>query len=59
VTELVKVPLIVLVPATSPVRDISGLIAAAQGGRLTYASSSIGGAPHLAGSCSSCWRAWT
>jgi tripartite-type tricarboxylate transporter receptor subunit TctC len=49
ISELVKVPLIVVVPAASPIRDIAGLIAAARGGRLSYASSSIGGAPHLAG----------
>ncbi len=49
VTELVKVPLVVVVPAASPIRDIAGLLAAARARALTYASSSIGGAPHLAG----------
>ncbi|MCW8087951.1 Bug family tripartite tricarboxylate transporter substrate binding protein [Sabulicella glaciei] len=51
VTELVKVPLVAVVPSASPIRDIAGLIEAARArpGRLTYASSSIGGAPHLAG----------
>lgn len=51
VTELVKVPLIVVVPASSPIRGVADLLAAARAapGRLTYASSSIGGAPHLAG----------
>ena len=49
IAELVKVPLIVVVPAASPIRDIAGLVAAARAGRVAYASSSIGGAPHLAG----------
>ncbi|WP_207539208.1 Bug family tripartite tricarboxylate transporter substrate binding protein [Sabulicella rubraurantiaca] len=51
VTELVKVPLVAVVPAASPIRDIAGLIEAARArpGQITYASSSIGGAPHLAG----------
>ena len=49
VTELAKVPLVVVVPAASPIRDIAGLLAAARARNLTYASSSIGGAPHLAG----------
>jgi tripartite-type tricarboxylate transporter receptor subunit TctC len=49
ISELVKVPLIVVVPAASPIRDIPGLVAAARTGRVAYASSSIGGAPHLAG----------
>ena len=49
VTELVKVPLVVVVPAASPIRDIGGLLQAARSRPLTYASSSIGGAPHLAG----------
>lgn len=49
ISELAKVPLIVVVPAASPIRDIPGLLAAARAGRVAYASSSIGGAPHLAG----------
>jgi len=51
VTELVKVPLILVVNAASPIRGVADLLAAARvaPGRMTYASSSIGGAPHLAG----------
>ncbi|MBY0335972.1 MAG: tripartite tricarboxylate transporter substrate binding protein [Acetobacteraceae bacterium] len=49
VTEICKVPLIVVVPAASPIRSIADLAAAARAGAVTYASSSIGGAPHLAG----------
>jgi tripartite-type tricarboxylate transporter receptor subunit TctC len=51
VTELVKVPLILVVNPQLPVNSVAELIAMAraQPGRLSYASSSIGGAPHLAG----------
>jgi tripartite-type tricarboxylate transporter receptor subunit TctC len=51
VTELVKVPLILVVNPQLPVNSVADLIALAraQPGRLSYASSSIGGAPHLAG----------
>jgi tripartite-type tricarboxylate transporter receptor subunit TctC len=51
VTEICKVPLIVVVPAASPIRSVMDLAAAARArpGAVTYASSSIGGAPHLAG----------
>jgi len=51
VTELVKVPLILVVNPSLPVNSVAELIAMAraQPGRLSYASSSIGGAPHLAG----------
>jgi tripartite-type tricarboxylate transporter receptor subunit TctC len=51
VTELVKVPLILVVNPALPVNSVADLIAMAraQPGRLSYASSSIGGAPHLAG----------
>lgn len=50
-SEVVKVPLILVVNAALPVRSVAELIALArtQPGRLSYASSSIGGAPHLAG----------
>jgi tripartite-type tricarboxylate transporter receptor subunit TctC len=51
VTEIVKVPLILVVNEALPVRSVQDLInlAKAQPGRISYASSSIGGAPHLAG----------
>jgi tripartite-type tricarboxylate transporter receptor subunit TctC len=51
VTEIVKVPLILVVNEALPVRSVQELIALAkaQPGRISYASSSIGGAPHLAG----------
>lgn len=51
VTEIVKVPLILVVNDALPVRSVRDLIelAKAQPGRISYASSSIGGAPHLAG----------
>lgn len=51
VTEIVKVPLILVVNEAVPVRSVQDLInlAKAQPGRISYASSSIGGAPHLAG----------
>jgi tripartite-type tricarboxylate transporter receptor subunit TctC len=50
-SEVVKVPLILVVNAALPVRGVTELIAFARAnpGRLSYASSSIGGAPHLAG----------
>lgn len=51
VTEVVKVPLVLVVNPSLPARDLPGLLAQARAnpGRLSYASSSIGGAPHLAG----------
>ena len=51
ITEIVKVPLILVVNDSVPVRSVAELIALAraQPGRISYASSSIGGAPHLAG----------
>ena len=51
ITEIVKVPLILVVNDAVPARNLAELIALAraQPGRLSYASSSIGGAPHLAG----------
>ena len=51
VTEIVKVPLILVVNEAVPARSVDELIALvrAQPGRISYASSSIGGAPHLAG----------
>ena len=51
ITEIVKVPLILVVNEAVPARNVAELIALArrQPGRLSYASSSIGGAPHLAG----------
>ena len=51
ITEIVKVPLILVVNEAVPARSVAELIALAraQPGRLSYASSSIGGAPHLAG----------
>ncbi len=51
ITEIVKVPLILVVNEAVPARSTADLIALArsQPGRLSYASSSIGGAPHLAG----------
>ncbi|WP_424810675.1 tripartite tricarboxylate transporter substrate binding protein [Roseococcus sp. YIM B11640] len=51
ITEIVKVPLILVVNGALPVRTVQDLIdlAKAQPGRISYASSSIGGAPHLAG----------
>lgn len=51
ITEIVKVPLILVVNDAVPVRSVQDLInlAKAQPGRISYASSSIGGAPHLAG----------
>lgn len=51
ITEVVKVPLILVVHPALPARDVAGLVALSRAapGRLSYASSSIGGAPHLAG----------
>jgi tripartite-type tricarboxylate transporter receptor subunit TctC len=51
ITEIVKVPLVLVVNEAVPARNVAELIALAraQPGRLSYASSSIGGAPHLAG----------
>ena len=51
ITEIVKVPLILVVNDAVPAQNVAELIALAraQPGRLSYASSSIGGAPHLAG----------
>ncbi len=51
VTLIASVPLMLVVPVTSPARDVAGLVAylRANPGRGSYASSSNGGAPHLAG----------
>ncbi|MEI6159150.1 MAG: tripartite tricarboxylate transporter substrate binding protein [Roseococcus sp.] len=51
ITEIVKVPLILVVNDAVPARNVEELIVLArrEPGRLSYASSSIGGAPHLAG----------
>ncbi|MBC7432965.1 MAG: tripartite tricarboxylate transporter substrate binding protein [Rubritepida sp.] len=51
VTMIASVPLILVVPASSPARDVAGLVAhlRANPGAASYASSSNGGAPHLAG----------
>lgn len=51
ITEIVQVPLILVVNDAVPARSVAELIALArsQPGRISYASSSIGGAPHLAG----------
>ncbi|MDB5413900.1 MAG: tripartite tricarboxylate transporter substrate binding protein [Rubritepida sp.] len=51
VTEIVKLPLVLVVNDAETVRSVAELIALAraQPGRISYASSSIGGAPHLAG----------
>jgi tripartite-type tricarboxylate transporter receptor subunit TctC len=51
ISEIVKVPLVLVVNEAVPARNVAELIALAraQPGRLSYASSSIGGAPHLAG----------
>ncbi len=40
-------PMLVVVPAASPVRDFAGLIAAARGGKLNAGSSGNGTPPHL------------
>ena len=51
VTMIAAVPLILVVPASSPARDVAGLLAQlrANPSARSYASSSNGGAPHLAG----------
>jgi len=51
ITEIVKVPLVLVVNDAVPARNVAELVALArrEPGRLSYASSSIGGAPHLAG----------
>ena len=51
VTLIASVPLMLVVPANSPARDVAGLVAylRANPDRASYASSSNGGAPHLAG----------
>jgi len=51
VTRIAAVPLILVVTPTLPVRSVGDLIALAKAepGRRSYASSSNGGAPHLAG----------
>ena len=51
VTNIAAVPLMLVVTPSLPVRDVAGLIAYAKAnpGRLSFASSSNGGAPHLAG----------
>ncbi len=51
VTNIAAVPLMLVVTPSLPVRSVAELIAHAKAnpGRLSYASSSTGGAPHLAG----------
>jgi tripartite-type tricarboxylate transporter receptor subunit TctC len=51
VTNIASVPLILVVTPALPVRSVAELIAHAKAnpGRLSFASSSNGGAPHLAG----------
>ncbi len=51
VTNIAAVPLMLVVTPSLPVRDVAGLIAYAKAnpGRLSFALSSNGGAPHLAG----------
>ncbi|MBL6454965.1 tripartite tricarboxylate transporter substrate binding protein [Belnapia sp. T6] len=51
VTQIASVPLILIVTPSLPVRSVAELLAYARAnpGRLAYASSSNGGAPHLAG----------
>lgn len=51
VTLIASVPLILVVPVSSSARDVAGLVAhlRANPGQGSYASSSNGGAPHLAG----------
>ncbi|MBL6079956.1 tripartite tricarboxylate transporter substrate binding protein [Belnapia sp. T18] len=51
VTQIASVPLILVVTPSLPVRSVGELLAYARAnpGKLAYASSSNGGAPHLAG----------
>lgn len=51
VTNIARVPLMLVVTPSLPVRSVADLIAYARAhpGQLSYASSSTGGAPHLAG----------
>ena len=51
VTLIAALPLMLVVPASSPARDVAGLVAylRANPAAGSYASSSNGGAPHLAG----------
>lgn len=49
VTLLNNEPLIVTVPADSPFQTMDDLIAAAEGGDLTWAAPPVGGVPHLTG----------
>ncbi len=51
VTLIAAVPLILVVPVSSPARDVAGLVAWLRDNPAarSYASSSNGGAPHLAG----------
>jgi tripartite-type tricarboxylate transporter receptor subunit TctC len=51
VTRIAAVPLILVVSPSLPVRSVAELVALAKArpGQLSYASSSNGGAPHLAG----------
>jgi tripartite-type tricarboxylate transporter receptor subunit TctC len=51
VTMIASVPLILVVPVSSPARDVAGLVAwlRQNPAARSYASSSNGGAPHLAG----------
>jgi tripartite-type tricarboxylate transporter receptor subunit TctC len=51
VTMIAAVPLILVVPVSSPARDVTGLVAWLRQNPVarSYASSSNGGAPHLAG----------
>lgn len=51
VTNIASVPLMLVVTPALPVRSVAELVALAKAepGRLSYASSSNGGAPHLAG----------
>lgn len=50
VAFIAKVPLVLLVPNSLPVRDMQGFLAwlRSRNGRATYGSSGVGGAPHLA-----------
>jgi tripartite-type tricarboxylate transporter receptor subunit TctC len=48
VTLVARVPQALVVPASSPARDMAGLVAMArQGRRLSYASSSVGSTAHI------------